>query len=219
MKSADFPAEYQKGFTRFLNCHIDLRERGLIPRPETEFWVRKAIEELKSAENSSPRILDMFSGSGCIGIAVLKNIKNCCMDFSDIDKKSLRQIKINLKLNKIPENRYRVFKSNIFAKIRGKYDCIFANPPYVAKDKLKEVQPSVLKYEPEIALFGGKKGLSYIEKFLRRAKNFLTKNGVIFLEFSPEQKEDIRKILIRSGYKECRFYKDRFFKYRFLKCC
>ena len=88
----------------------------------------------------------------------------------------------------------------------------------MAKDKLKEVQPSVLKYEPKIALLGGKGGLFYIKKFLKQAKKFLTGPGIIFLEFSPEQKEDIEKILIQQGYKKYQFFEDQFKKYRFLKC-
>ncbi len=218
MKSDDLPVEYKKGFKNFLNCRIDLSERVLIPRPETEFWVRKAIRELKSAESRSPRILDIFSGSGCIGIAILKNIKSARADFADVDKKAVRQIKINLKLNKINPTRYKIYESNLFDKIKGDYDFIFANPPYVAREKISQVQPSVLKYEPQIALLGGKKGLSHIKKFLGQAQKFLTRQGIIFLEFSPEQKEDIRKILAKKKYKKCRFFKDQFKRYRFLKC-
>jgi release factor glutamine methyltransferase len=177
------------------------------------------------------RVLDIFSGSGCIGIALLKNIKNCRMDFVDIDERAIKQIKINLKLNlprtepkvlvrgKIPKNRYRIYQSNIFEKLKNKkYNFIFANPPYVARERLKEVQPSVLKYEPKIALFGGKNGLFYIKKFFKEAKNFLAGNGVIFLEFSPEQKEDIKEILDKQGYRKYQFFKDQFKKYRYLRC-
>lgn len=218
MKSVDLPVEYQKGFTEFLNCHIDLSERVLIPRSETEFWVKKSIKELKSAENRSPRILDIFSGSGCIGIAILKNIKDGSVDFADVDEGAIRQIKINLKLNKINPRRYKIYESNVFDKIRGDYSFIFANPPYVAEDMISQVQPSVLKYEPKIALLGGKDGLFYIKKFLGQARRFITGQGVIFMEFSPGQEEDIEKILVREGYKKYRFFKDQFKKYRFLRC-
>src|SRR3989344_1920931 len=196
---------------RFLDCRIDLSKWNFTPRPETGFWVKKAVKEIKSAEDRPPRILDMFSGSGCIGIAILKNIKNSRADFSDVGKKAVEQIKINLKLNRIPQGRYKIYKPDLFKNLPKKsYDYIFANPPYVAKDKLKEVQPSVLQCEPKTALFGGKKGLFYIKKFLKQAKSFLAGTGGIFLEFSPEQKKDIEKILIREGYKEYYFLKDQF---------
>jgi len=214
----DFPVEYQKGLVKFLNCRIDLKNRVFIPRIETEFWVKKAIREIKIAENSSPRILDIFAGSGCIGIAVLKNIKDSFVDFIDIDKRTIEQIEINLSLNKILKSRYKIYKSNLFEKLQNKkYDFIFANPPYVAKERLEEVEPAVLKYEPKKAFLAGKGGLFFIREFLKEAKKFLKQNGVIYLEIDPFQKEEIRKILLNEGYEKFKFFKDQFQKYRFAK--
>jgi len=211
------PIEYEKSFIKFLNCKIDLRKKVFIPRIETEFWVKKAINELK-IENCKLKILDIFAGSGCIGIAILKNIKNSFVDFVDIDKKAIGQIKINLKLNKIPRERYRIYKSDLFEKIKNKnYNYIFANPPYVAKERLKEVQPSVLKYEPKTSFLAGKRGLFYIRKFLKEAKRFLKERGTVYLEFDPLQKKEIEDILKKKGYKNFKFFKDQFKKYRFVK--
>jgi len=213
------PIEYEKSFIKFLNCKIDLRNRVFIPRIETEFWVKKAIKELK-IENCKLKIdaLDIFAGSGCIGIAILKNIKNSYVDFADTDKKAIGQIKINLKLNKIPRERYRIYKSDLFEKIKNKnYNYIFANPPYVAKERLKEVQPSVLKYEPKTSFLAGKRGLFYIRKFLKEAKRFLKERGTVYLEFDPLQKKEIEDILKKKGYKNFKFFKDQFKKYRFVK--
>jgi len=213
------PIEYEKSFIKFLNCKIDLRNRVFIPRIETEFWVKKAIKELK-IENCKLKIdaLDIFAGSGCIGIAILKNIKNSFVDFVDIDKKAIGQIKINLKLNKIPRERYRIYKSDLFEKIKNKnYNYIFANPPYVAKERLKEVQPSVLKYEPKTSFLAGKRGLFYIRKFLKEAKKFMKPGGIIYLEIDPQQKDEIKNILEKKGYKNFKFSRDQFKKHRFVK--
>ena len=211
------PIEYEKSFIKFLNCKIDLRNRVFIPRIETEFWVKKAIKELK-IENCKLKILDIFAGSGCIGIAILKNIKNSYVDFADTDKKAIGQIKINLKLNKIPRERYRIYKSDLFEKIKNKnYNYIFANPPYVAKERSKEVQPSVLKYEPKTSFLAGKKGLFYVRKFLKEVKKFMKPGGIIYLEIDPEQKNDILNILKKESYKNSKFFKDQFKKYRFVK--
>ena len=211
------PIEYEKSFIKFLNCKIDLRKKVFIPRIETEFWVKKAINELK-IENCKLKILDIFAGSGCIGIAILKNIKNSFVDFVDIDKKAIGQIKINLKLNKIPRERYRIYKSDLFEKIKNKnYNYIFANPPYVAKERLKEVQPSVLKYEPKTSFLAGKRGLFYIRKFLKEAKKFMKPGGIIYLEIDPQQKDEIKNILEKKGYKNFKFSRDQFKKHRFVK--
>ncbi len=211
-----------------MNCKIDLRNRVFIPRIETEFWVKIAIKELP--ETRSLAILDMFAGSGCIGIAILKNVKNSFVDFVDSDKKAIEQIKINLRLNHVPPNRYKIYKSNLFEKLKRKYDYIFANPPYVARERIKEVESSVLKYEPRKAILGGKKGLFYIKRFFRETKKFLKPDGVIYLEIDPLQKKEIEDILNKDynppttlplprapEYKNFKFFKDQFKKYRFLK--
>ena len=217
----EIPIEYKKGFTKFLNCKIDLRNRVFIPRIETEFWVKKAFKNCKlqiaNCKLKKVKILDIFAGSGCIGIAVLKNIKNSRVDFADIDKRAIEQIKINLKLSRISPKRYKIYQSNLFEKLKGKYNYIFANPPYVAKEKIKEVQPSVLRYEPRRAILGGKKGLFYIRKFLKEAKKFLKPDGTIYFEFDPEQKNEISNILRKENYKNSKFFKDQFKKYRFVK--
>lgn len=210
--------EYLRGFKKFLNCEIDLSKKVFIPRIETEFWVKRAINELKIGKRWKIEVLDIFAGSGCIGIALLKNIKNCQVDFVDIDKRAIEQIKINLKLNKILPKRYKIYQSNLFEKLKNKkYHFIFANPPYVAKERLKEVQSSVLKYEPKKAILAGKKGLFYIRKFLKKARRFLKKRGIIFLEFDPLQKNEIEEILKKEGYRNFSFFKDQFRTYRFLR--
>jgi len=199
----------------FLNCKIDLSKKVFEPRIETEFWVGKALDELR-IKNYELRVLDIFTGTGCIGIAVLKNIKNAKVDFTDISKEAVCQININLKLNGIPKNRYGIHQSNLFEKLsERKYDVIFANPPYIALERINEVQKEVLQKEPPAALFAGKDGMFWIEKFLKEVKNHLNKKGVIYMEFDPRQKEKIEKILKKEGFK-FQFRQDQFKKYRWL---
>lgn len=204
---------------KFLNCKIDLSKKIFQPRIETEFWVGKTIKEIQNLEFriQNLKVLDIFAGTGCIGITVLKDIKNATVDFADISKEAISQIKINLKLNKIPKNRYKIYKSNLFEKLKDKrYDIIFANPPYVALDRIFEVQKEVLKKEPAEALFADRDGMYWIERFLKKVKNHLKPNGIFYLEFDPKQKEKIKNILEKKGVK-FQFKKDQFKKYRWLK--
>lgn len=244
------PLDYVIGFTDFLGCKIDLSQKPLIPRQETEFWVEKAISDIyfnfKSFQNRSISVLDMFSGSGCIGLAIMRHIKNAKVDFIDSQKNCLKQIKINCKLNNISKKRYKIIKSDIFSSssLRGAplrrgdeaiygsglpcpaiggarndgfgYNYIFSNPPYIAKTKINKVGKSVLKYEPKQALFGGADGIFYINKFLKQAKNYLMPMGKIFMEFSPEQKKEIEKLLKKYNYKTYKFHKDQYGKYRWV---
>jgi release factor glutamine methyltransferase len=222
------PLDYIRGFSEFLGCKIDLSQKPMIPRPETEFWLKKAIKSINRARREVV-CLDIFAGSGCIGIAVLKNCPELCREavFGEIDKNLVKQIKLNLKINKIPAKRYKVIQSDIFEKIKeksphlkfkcgDKYDYIFANPPYVAKKRKHLVQKSVLDFEPYKALFGGKDGMFFINKFLKDAKKYLNKNGKIYLEFDSFQKKMIEKLLKQFRYKEFKFYKDQFRKWRWV---
>lgn len=205
------PLEYVRGFTEFLECKIDLSKKPLIPRVETEFWVNEALKNIKRG-----RALDIFAGSGCIGVAILKHNKNVLCDFSDSEKNCIEQIKINCELNDIDKKRYKVIKSDVFSNIKGKYDYIFANPPYVAVKNKNLVQKSVLNYEPHKALFGGENGLFYIKKFLGQAVGHLNPSGRIFMEFSPEQKNAIEKLIKKYKYSKHKFKKDQYGKWRWV---
>jgi release factor glutamine methyltransferase len=198
---------------KFLNCKIDKSFKVLEPRLETEFWTKKAIAMMQKIPRPL-KVLDIFSGSGCIGIAILKNTRSF-VDFSDISKDSLKQIKKNVKLNNIVNQRFTIIHSNIFSKISSRYDFILANPPYVALDRIGEVDPQVLKKDPHLALFAGEDGMLFIEKLLKDVKKHLNPNGILFLEFDPMQKEKIKMILEKKKL-EYEFKKDQFKKTRFL---
>lgn len=232
------PLEYIRGFSDFLRCKIDLSQKPMIPRLETEFWLKKAIQDINLSRAKSREdinVLDIFAGSGCIGIAVLKNCPEFCKKvvFGEIDKNLIKQIKLNLKINKIPAKKYKVIQSDIFEKIKGGFapafcgtspqkagfDYIFANPPYVAEKRKHLVQKSVLDFEPHKALFGGEDGMFFINKFLKDAKKYLNKNGKIYLEFDSFQKRIIEKLLKQYGYKKFKFYKDQFKKWRWAEIC
>jgi release factor glutamine methyltransferase len=213
------PSEYKRGYVNFLGCKIDLSFRPMIPRKETVFWVKRVIKDIcKKGENFT--FLDVFSGSGCIGLAVLENCSKWAKMgvFSDVDERFVKQAKINLKLNRINPKKYRVIQSDIFKKVRGRFDYIFANPPYVGLDNRHLVQESVLDWEPLIAIFGGEDGLSYIRKFLKDAKKHLNKGGKIYLEFDHLRKTEIEKLLPQLGYKNFKFHKDQFRKWRWVVC-
>jgi len=219
------PEQYKKGFVKFLGCKIDLSKRPFIPRPETEYWVKKAIEDIKLktgklqpiTNNKKLYCLDIFAGSGCIGIALLKHLPNSSVDFAEKEKKYLEQIRQNAKLNGINPKRFSIIQSDIFSNIKKKYDYIFANPPYVAEKRLHLVDKSVLGWEPKKALLAGPDGLDVICKFLPQAKNHLKKWGKLFMEFDPLQKKEIATILKNFGYCPFSFFRDQYGKWRYLK--
>lgn len=215
------PIDYVIGFTEFGvpfgSCKIDLSKKPLIPRPETEYWVGKLIEDILGHSDRPLRCLDLFTGSGCVGIAVLKKTQVLLCDMADSQENCLKQIKINVVLNKVNKRRYRIIKSNVFSNITNKYDYIFANPPYIPTTRKNKIQKSVFKFEPQKALFGGADGLFYIRKFLKQANKYLNINGKIFMEFDPPQKKEIEKLIKQYNYKNYEFHKDQFNRWRWVE--
>ena len=199
------PVNYIIGWVDFLSCYIDLSYKPLIPRPETEYWVKKVIDKYKGKK---VKVLDLGCGSGCIGISVLKHLANSEVDFVDIDNSFLLQTKKNLKLNKIKKDRFRLFLSDGFLNLpkEFEYDLILTNPPYVSpKFKNKD-----LNWEPKVALYTKDNGLLVIKNIIYYAKSYLKPHGHVYMEFDGsnlEQKKSIESLLKKAGYSYS-FYKD-----------
>jgi len=195
--------------------------------PKANHTILPANTHEKQLPTRYLKALDVFAGSGCCGVAVLKSIPNSHCDFADIDDNCLKQIRFNLKLNSIDKKRYRIIKSDVFSALSPinyklpttNYDIILANPPYVGLGEKIKVQKSVLKFEPKQALFAKNNGLYFVEKFLKQAKSHLASKGVIYMEFGYNQKKDIEKLLKKFGYQNFEFHKDQFNKWRFVKIC
>lgn len=208
----ELPDDYKRRFKEFLGVKVDLFFHPLIPREETEHWVKKAISEIKEGF----QCLDLFAGSGCIGLAVLKNVPGCFCDFGEIKSLFLKGIEKSINFNGIERERCNLIETDVFSNIFKKYDYILSNPPYVAERRINEVGEDVKEFEPSIALYGGFDGMKYIERFLKEAPDYLKEKGVVFMEFDPEQKKRIEDI-VKDKYSKFEFFKDEFDKYRFVR--
>lgn len=206
------PLDHIIGFVDFLDCKILVDKNVLIPRFETEFWV----EEVLRAPRSGARILDMFAGSGAIGIAIVRHIKDSRVVFAESEKEAVAQIKKNCVLNKIVKDRYEIIQSDIFSNIGGTFDYIFANPPYIPTKNRNKIQRSVINHEPHAALFGGEDGMDLIRRFLAATKNRLNENGKIYMEFDSPQKPAIATLLKKLKYKKWDFHRDQYGKWRYV---
>lgn len=187
------PLAYVIGWVPFLNTTVHLDSHPLIPRTETEYWVERAVTEMKNIEGKeSLKMLDLCAGSGCIGVAVLKNIPNALVDFGEIDVQHHPTIQKNIFENAIDPSRAHIFYSDLFERIpEEKYDYILTNPPYIDPE-INRADDSVKQYEPSIALYGGLYGTELILKIIETAPEFLTERGVLYIEHEPEQSEAIR---------------------------
>ena len=198
-------------WTEFLGCKINLSKKPLTPRPETEFWVNEFI---KSHQLQGPplecKVLDIFTGSGCIGIAVAKQFPNAQVTLSD---------KTNYISTPLPKNA-KFVKSDLFKNITGRFDFILANPPYVPEGAGVS---GIMDREPHDALYAGKDGLDVIKPFLDQAYDHLNPTplrqgfaGQVWLEFGSEQRDEIAKLIETNRNLLCRFYKDQYGNWRYV---
>lgn len=214
------PLDYVIGWREFLGLKIDLSFRPLIPRAETEFWTQAVLLVIKqrSVELGRPvAVLDLFAGSGCIGLAVLKHCPNTRVVLADWDLNSLKQIRKNLRLNNL-SRLSKVSFSNIFSGLQNQqFDFILANPPYIPKRGRGSLVPKAVKnYEPAKALWAGANGLKIIRPFLKQARQYLKPHGEIYLEFGFGQKTALTKLLRSNGYSNFSFQLDQFKRPRWL---
>lgn len=213
--SAGTPLAYVIGNIPFCGAFIDLEYKPLIPRAETEYWINNLIT--KEIKDKKVDILDIFSGSGCIGISILKNNTQSSVDFGEIKNENIKQIKKNLLLNKVSEDRYHVYQSDVFENVPlKKYDYILANPPYISLERKETVQDSVLNFEDHLALFAEDSGLFFVKKLIKESPKYLRPNGKLYIEYGEDQTMDILEFLKMQGISNYSIIKDQYEKDRVL---
>lgn len=186
---AGYPIQYLIGNVEFLNCLINVDERVLIPRYETEYLVYLVIEYARKKFTNKISIIDLGTGSGCIAIALKKEL-NSTVTATDISTSALELAKENANNNKVV---IKFIKQDILKPLTGKYDIIISNPPYIAFDGY--VAPNVLKYEPHIALFAKDHGTYFLKKIIHEHINNLNKPGLMALEIGDNTEAILKEFL------------------------
>ena len=199
------PISYLTGKKEFWKYEFHVTKDVLIPRPDTEIIVEKALK--LTTGKKSLKILDVGVGSGCIILSILKERNNFYGTGVDINKKTLKICKFNsIKLN--ISSRLKLFKSDIDNFNYGKYDLIISNPPYIRSTEIKYLEKDVAKFEPELALNGGLDGLSEIRKVINKSSELIKKNGKFVLEIAFDQKLKVKNLLKDKGFYINRVLKD-----------
>ena len=200
--------EYLLGEVLFCGAKVDLSLRPMIPRPETEFWVKEAIEMIQGRESSyTLRVLDLFSGSGNVGLAILKNIQEATVDMIEFDSKLKDQIELSVMRNNIKKTRTRVLTGDTWEGAQGTYDYIFSVPPYVPLAMKEEVMKELHTEDP-LSFFDKEDGYYYHKQVLSKARDFLKEGGTLFLEFDITQRETIEQLAKEYSHQNYSFLKD-----------
>ena len=198
------PIAYLMEEKEFWSKNFYVSTGALIPRPETELMVEKLIKIFKEKKIS---ILDMGTGSGCILISLLSELKNSKGIGIDISKKALTVAKKNLKRHKM-KSKIKLLNKSLDSKFYQKFDLIVSNPPYIKSGNIKNLKEDVRGYEPRIALDGGNDGLDLIKKVIYKAKYILKDKGTLALEIGNEQFKKVSEILIKKNFKIEHIIKD-----------
>lgn len=192
-----YPVQYLIGNVEFYNSIIKVNENVLIPRFETEVLVDKTINYAKKIFNKKIKIIDLGTGSGCIAIALAKEL-DANVDALDISESALEVARDNAKKNNVEIN---FINQNMEDSLDNNYDIIISNPPYIPNDGF--VEKIVKENEPNIALFAPNKGLYFYEEILKKHLNNLNKPGLIAFEIGDNQEEDLKIIL--NNYNNIRY--------------
>ncbi len=191
------PIAYITGKKDFWSETFNVNRATLIPRPETELLIYKII---KFFNNKNINILDIGTGSGCILLSILKELKFSIGTGIDISNSAIKVAISNAKKLKLSNRvKFKVFDINKFDL--GKYDLIVSNPPYIPTMEIKKLSKDIRNFEPHIAINGGKDGLDLIKKVIYKSSILLKKNGLFALEMGTNQYFKVSTIMKKYGFR------------------
>jgi len=196
-RSKNEPLAYIFGEKEFWSKSFNVNKHTLIPRPETELLVDGLLKIFKDKKIS---ILDIGTGSGCIIVSLLTNLRQSVGTGVDISKNAILTAEKNVVKYKL-NNRIKLLNKSFENIFNKKFDLIVSNPPYIEKKAIKNLSEDIKKYEPRMALDGGNDGLDLIKKVIYKSKDILKVNGTLALEIGNEQIKKVSKILIDNNFR------------------
>ena len=195
------PLAYILGEWEFYGLKLHVTPDVLIPRDDTCAVVQLAINQALFLPEA-PRVLDLCTGSGCIGLAVASRVKDARVTLADISKEAMAVAKRNVVDHKMT-GRVSVVQVNALEAppaFLGKFDMIVSNPPYITGEEMKELDRSVTDYEPHLALYGGEDGLDFYRSIAKNYAAVLKPGGYLAFEYGDTQADDVCRILEENGY-------------------
>jgi len=198
-RATGLPAQYITGHQEFWGLDFIVSPQVLIPRPETEHVIERVLELVKGAkEGVAPRIVDVGTGSGCIAVALAKELPQAEIHATDISPGALDLARQNAARNGL-HDRIVFHESDLLHGIEmNAFDLVVSNPPYVGLSEEDQVQLEVRKFEPRNAVFAGASGLEVIQRLVPQASDVLKSGGWLVMEISGTIVESAKQAL--SGW-------------------
>jgi len=206
------PVAYLTGRTEFYSIELDITADCLIPRPETELLVQRAIEFLRMRDGVQ-FVCDLCTGSGCIAVAIAKNFPDARVIATDISAGAVEVAARNVTKHGLNE-RIELLQGDLFEPLVGQldvteFDMIVCNPPYVSSAEYETLAPNVKDYEPKSALLAGTDGLDVYRRLIDRADSFLKPGAALVLEIGYGQGPAVLDLLEQTGaFAEIKIEKD-----------
>lgn len=202
--AANEPLQYIEGSVYFYNSTIKVDQRVLIPRPETELLVDIILKRLAIHNLSAMSLWDICTGSGCLAIAIKKQLNDLCVIASDLSVDALQLAQENAAVNQVD---IRFYQGDLLAPFVGqKTNFIVCNPPYLSEHDYTTLDPHVKEFEPKLALVSGKSGFECYERLIQQLKKYVLPNGVVWFEIGINQAEQVCSLL--HDYMNVRRIKD-----------
>ncbi len=203
----DEPLSRIKGIREFWSLPFRINEHTLDPRPETELVVEEVLKFTKDNQNKPFRILDLGTGSGCILIALLHELKNATGLGVDISEEALKMAQENATQNRV-EKRISFLQNNWTQGLTETFDIIVSNPPYIPLSEKEALEDAVRKYDPFLALFGGKDGLACYRILSQEIRPLMSDKSIAVFEFGIGQRKDIEQLFHEQGFQTVFVAKD-----------
>ncbi|MCC8361270.1 peptide chain release factor N(5)-glutamine methyltransferase [Salinimicrobium sediminilitoris] len=201
------PVQYITGHTQFFGLPFNVNQNVLIPRPETEELVAWILEDVVNSEEI--KILDIGTGSGCVAIALAKQLPHSVVTAIDISEEALEVARANASTNEVEIDFFPGDVLNI-AQLHDKFDIIVSNPPYVRELEKKDMQRNVLEHEPETALYvKDSNPLIFYQKITDLAENNLKPGGKLYFEINQYLGKETEALLTEKNF-QTRLKKDIF---------
>ena len=203
-RSLKEPIAYILKEKEFWSKKFFVDKNTLIPRPETELLVEKIVNIYR---NKNIHILDIGTGTGCILLSILSELKNATGIGVDISQKAILVANKNSLKHKL-SGKAKFLRMSLTEIYGNKFDLIVSNPPYIKKKDIKNLEDDIKKFEPKLALDGGNDGLDLIKKVIYKSKRLLKLKGMLALEIGNEQYYKVSKILRNYKFKTRFLVKD-----------
>ena len=205
LRKQNRPIAYILGFKDFWKYKFQVDKNVLIPRPETELIIEKALKNLPRLSNKN--ILDIGTGCGCIIISIIKERENCKATAIDKSLKALKVAKLNAEMHHV-QKKIKFLNIDVDKYFANKYDLIVSNPPYIKDIEILSLDKDVKLNEPKLALSGGKSGLNKVFKVIKKSQKLLKTNGKLILEIGDKQSKEVKKYLIKNNFNQIQVFKD-----------